>query len=290
MIATAVERVCFKMAVDRMVPFRFVMVQLILTASLVVYTLITSIKQGSRVTQTQTQNFPQNKLFIMALLDTFQFAGLAVSAAGVSPTTTVILLHASTPCLVLGTRYSFPDRKYSLIQMRGVQLIALAVLVCLVGSISHQFFPGQHESDTMSSLMYVSMAALHGVATLYKEREIIAWSQPMDIHFLSSWLFLYQFIITLMLGPLIYCLQGKHFPRSSQHPPPLFSVILHPMAYVPFLHHRPPPHITPTWIHRILFSNLTAYLSTSPAFNTLKNGSRFTNSPFKPTYYCHLHR
>ena len=207
-IATAGERVTFKMAVDRMVPFRFVMVQLILTASLVIYGTITNIKQGFAGGNPQTHSFPHSKLFIMALLDTVQFAGLAVSAAGVSPTMTVILLHASTPCLVLGTRYGFPDRKYSLIQMRGVQLIALAVMVSLFGSISHQFFPDEHESDTYSSLVYVSMAALHGLATLYKEREIISWAQPMDIHYLSSWLFLYQSIITLVCGPLIYYLQG----------------------------------------------------------------------------------
>ena len=114
------------------------------------------------------KEFPPSKLLIMAVLDTIQFAGLTVSAAGVSPTMTVILLHTSSPILVLGSKCAFPNRKYSLIQMRGAQLIALAVLICLLGSFSHIFFPGTHQSDPSSSLLYVGMSALHGLATLYK--------------------------------------------------------------------------------------------------------------------------
>ena len=101
----------------------------------------------------------------MAILDTIQFAGFTVSAAGVSPTMTVILLHTSTPFLVLGSKYVFPDRKYSLVQVRGVQLISVAVLTGLVGSISHIFYPDFQESDALSSLFYFSMAALHGKTT-----------------------------------------------------------------------------------------------------------------------------
>lgn len=101
----------------------------------------------------------------MAILDTVQFAGLTVSAAGVSPTMTVILLHTSTPFLVLGSNYVFPDRRYSVVQVRGVKLIGVAVLIGLIGSISHIFYPDVHESDTFSTLFYFSMAALHGNTT-----------------------------------------------------------------------------------------------------------------------------
>ena len=100
----------------------------------------------------------------MAVLDTIQFAGLTVSAAGVSPAMTVILLHTSTPFLVLGSRYSFPDRKYSLIQIRGVQLIALAVIISLISSSGYFISPGVHESDITSSFVYFCMAALHGTS------------------------------------------------------------------------------------------------------------------------------
>ena len=110
------------------------------------------------------KDFPHTKLLIMAVLDTIQFAGLTVSAAGVSPAMTVILLHTSTPFLVLGSRYSFPDRKYSSIQIRGVQLIALAVIISLISSSGYFISPGVHESDITSSFVYFCMAALHGTS------------------------------------------------------------------------------------------------------------------------------
>ena len=114
----------------------------------------------------------------MAALDALQFAGLTLSAAGVSPAMTVILLHTSTPVLVLGSRYSFPDRKYSLVQMRGVQLIAASVLICLIGSFRYVFYSdpdsgsGSQDFDIASSLLYVGVSALHGIATLYKVYQI----------------------------------------------------------------------------------------------------------------------
>lgn len=108
------------------------------------------------------KDFPHSKLMKMAILDTVQFSGLTVAAAGISPAMTIILLHSSTPFLVLGSRCMFPDRKYSAIQQRGVQLISLAVLISLVTSILGSLLTGDQKSLTASSLVYVSMAALHG--------------------------------------------------------------------------------------------------------------------------------
>lgn len=49
-----------------------------------------------------------------------------------------------------------------------------------------------------------------GLSTLYKEKSIITWAQPMDIHYLSSWLFFYQLLVAAVLSPFIYLLQGNH--------------------------------------------------------------------------------
>ena len=54
-----------------------------------------------------------------------------------------------------------------------------------------------------------------GFSALYKEQSIIAWSQPMDIHFLSSWLFFYQFLMAVLLSPLIYILQGQEIQTDK---------------------------------------------------------------------------
>ena len=37
----------------------------------------------------------------------------------------------------------------------------------------------------------------------------------MDIHFLSSWLFFYQFLMAVLLSPLIYILQGQEFKKEK---------------------------------------------------------------------------
>lgn len=223
MVATALERVTFKMAVDRMTPFRFFLVDVIFVVSISVYSCINVIKRGFRLnedTVNNMQSFSHKKLLIMAVLETIQFAGLVVSASGVSPTMTVILLHASTPCIVYGSRLLFPDRKYSSIQLKGANVISVAVIVSLSRPISDVVTLGIHDSNALSCILYALSAALIGFANLYKETCIIEWSKPIDIYYLSSWLFAYQCCIALLLSPAIYFLQnmtyhGDGFPLSS---------------------------------------------------------------------------
>jgi hypothetical protein len=146
-------------------------------------------------------------LFVMALLDTISFAGLILSAAAVTPTMTVILLHISTPFVVLGSRMNFPSRVYSESQLRGVYLITLAVIVSVARHVM-DIIIGVNMAFALSSLMYMTAAAVHGLGTVTKEKAIIEWSQPLDIHYLSAWLFFYQIVSCALLSPLIYLLQG----------------------------------------------------------------------------------
>ena len=113
----------------------------------------------------------------MATLDTIQFAGLTLSTAGVSPAMTVILLHSSTPIIVLGSKYFFPERTYSTLQMRGVALILLAVIISFLSSFLIYFRSDiygddqpkmQQISDPISCGLYITMAALYGFNTLFK--------------------------------------------------------------------------------------------------------------------------
>lgn len=220
-ISTSTERVTFKMTVDRMIPFRFVLIESIFLISLILYGIISFIKETFTTKITlQMKSFSHIKLLKMAILDTIQFAGLFSSASGVSPTMTVILLHASTPCIVLGSRVTFPNRKYSSIQIKGVQLMSIAILISISRPIINSIYDKSYYSSLSSTLLYVFSAAFQGIATLYKEKCIIDWSQPMDIHYLSSWLFIYQFLVALLLAPLLYVLQGisndwKGYPLSS---------------------------------------------------------------------------
>ena len=125
----------------------------------------------------QITELPHSKLLIMATLDTIQFAGLILSAAGVSPAMTVILLHSSTPIIVLGSKYFFPERTYSTLQMRGVALILSAVIISFLSSFLIYFHSDNYQdnqlkiqqiSDPISCTLYISMAALYGFNTLFK--------------------------------------------------------------------------------------------------------------------------
>ncbi len=146
----------------------------------------------------------------MAFLDAIQFSGLVVSAAGVSPTMTVILLHANTPFVVLGSRIMFDDRTYSVNQMRGVLMISLAVIISFYRPLAH-FFVDNNVSFVASCFGYVIFTAIQGIAMLYKEKCIIEFGKPLDVHELSFWLFFYQFLITVAISPLIFTFQGFYF-------------------------------------------------------------------------------
>lgn len=155
-----------------------------------------------------SSGFPHAGLIRMATLDALQFSGLVVSAAGVSPTMTVILLHANTPFVVLGSRIMFDGREYSLNQMRGVCMITVAVMISFVRPVYH-WYRDDNVPFVTSSFSYVFFTAVQGFAMLYKEKCIIEYGKPLDVHELSFWLFLYQLLITILISPAIYLFQGN---------------------------------------------------------------------------------
>ena len=110
MIATATERVAFKMTVDRMTPFRLTLIVMTFVISALVYGVIAMIKlkYTNKITP-RMMEFPHRKLLVMALIDTVSIAGLALSAAAMTPTMTVILLHMSTPFVVRILFYVLPS-------------------------------------------------------------------------------------------------------------------------------------------------------------------------------------
>lgn len=112
--ATATERITFKITVDRMLPYQFVLVEIIFFLSSVVFGAMTAYKQKytQEITE-QMKQFPHSKILIMASIDTFQFIMLVFSASEVSPTMSVLLMHASTLPIYVGSMFTFPNRKYS---------------------------------------------------------------------------------------------------------------------------------------------------------------------------------
>mmetsp|Transcript_16337 Transcript_16337/g.24624 ORF Transcript_16337/g.24624 Transcript_16337/m.24624 type:complete len:420 (+) Transcript_16337:49-1308(+) len=217
LVSSTGERLIFKMAVDSMAPFRAVLLLLILFTSMIIHAAIAIGKRVIYKDSVVSNVFPHKKLFFMGLFDSISFSGLVISATGVSPTMTVILMHANTPLIVLGSRYIFPDRQYSATQKIGVAWIFVALLIGVSRPLLDVFgllprsglsSPSATFSSAVSSLVYVCSAAMQGLGALYKEKCIIDFAQPADVHIMSCWLFFYQLLFALLGFPILYVLQG----------------------------------------------------------------------------------
>jgi len=196
------------MTVDRMTPYRYFTILVILGASAVVYSVVVAVKRATtqQITSTMSE-FPHTRVLSMAVIEAAQFAGLYISAAGVTPTMTLILLHANTISNVFLSKFVFPNRQFSLWQMRGVYLITAAILVSLGRPMMHLLL-GTRETEARCSLWYILSACVLGISNLYKEHCVISWKEPMDIHYLSSWLYLYQLLVSVIMAPLLYYFQN----------------------------------------------------------------------------------
>jgi hypothetical protein len=110
-ISTATERVTFKFMIDRMLPFKFVLIEIIFFLSFLLFSCITMYKvHRTKEITSQMKQFPHKQIWIMAILDSLQFVGLVYSGVNVSPTMTVILMHTSTLMVVAGSHIVFPYR------------------------------------------------------------------------------------------------------------------------------------------------------------------------------------
>jgi len=217
LLSCTAERVIFKVSVDSMVPFRGVLLLLILFTSIILHACVVIGKRVFNKDRVITNVLPHKKLAYMGLFDTISFAGLVISATGVTPTMTVILMHANTPMMVLGSRYFFPERQYSTKQKIGVALIGTALCIALSRPLLDVFgllprHPSANPSTThscaVSSIVYVISATMQGLGAMYKEKCIIDFAQPADVHVMSCWLFFYQLLFALLGFPILYVVQG----------------------------------------------------------------------------------
>lgn len=166
-----------------------------------------------RITNAMTR-YPHSRLVTIALFENAYLTGMVLSAAGVSPTMTVILLHASTPATGLFTRFFFPSRQYSRSQTRGMWVITAAVFISTLRPLYHML-AGSNSVGVMCSFGYILSAALQGVSNLYKEKCIVSWPEPMDIHYITAWLLSYQFILAVLMAPLFYGMQSEYIIMTT---------------------------------------------------------------------------
>lgn len=212
-VATAVERITFKIMVDRMLPYKFVLVQIIFLLSAITFIVLTKImKYINKDDEAEDMTeFPQATIFAMAVADTIPFLCMAFSASGVPPTMTVILMHSSTIFVVLGSKIIFPGRHYSPNNYAGVGLIATAIAFCLLKILVWKMDLISSSTGNVAICCFAFLVAtsLHGLSTLFKEKNIIEWSRPIDNMYLTSCLFIYQFLVTIAIAILVNIVRGN---------------------------------------------------------------------------------
>lgn len=152
-------------------------------------------------------DFPHSRIVSMAIIETIQFGVLFISAAGVTPTMTLILMHANTVSNFLLTRFIYPAREFTTWQIRGLWLIMAAIL-CSLARPMINLITGWRETEATCSLLYIGAACILGWSNLYKEYSVTSWKEPMDIHFLTSWLYIYQLLFSVLAAPLFFYFQN----------------------------------------------------------------------------------
>ena len=99
-----------------------------------------------------------------------------------------------------------PLNEWTWAPTQGIRLSSALVYTCaaaLQGAVESYW----NLCGLLSSLS-IYLCYDSGLASLYKEKSIIEYSLPTDIHTMSCWLFFYQFICAVVFFPLFYLFQG----------------------------------------------------------------------------------
>ena len=183
-----IERVSFKALAKEEAPFRYLILVLVF--------LFSAMLHGSAVLYKYffhfkdflwTEGFPILSLARMASFDALALTCMVMGGTHTTAGMTAILVHASTPIFPL----VYADQ-YSPLQKKG-NFITLAGLLLAIG------FALAHENHRWPTLLYfLGAGPLSAMGTIVKEREILAFNNPVDPSALSSLLALTSFLLTLV--------------------------------------------------------------------------------------------
>lgn len=157
------------------------------------------------------EHWPHSQLIYIALLDFVQFAMLFISAHKIAPPTLAVLMYASPAMNLFATKFRFPHREYSPSHVRGGMICIVAVLVTFIEpvvSIASQ----ESLSALIAHLLCISSVYVQSISNAQKEFSLVAWSQPVDFHGISCWLFFYQLMLGILLSPIVFFAQGANRP------------------------------------------------------------------------------
>jgi len=239
---TTAERVCFKMLVDRVVPYRFMVLLLIVTLEAIVLGVVVQCKACNGASSPVYAPFPRRKLLVMACLDLTKDCMLILSGAFVAPTLTVMLLQGQIPCsMLLGIAHSKAKHLtlfgglgpgssqnssasswltaggYRPLHFAGAGLIALSIVLAFVPVIA--VWAQRYSAVGWNTLTYLLACVPASASVLYKEHALTAYRQPMDPYVLNLNVDMYQLLLLVVVAPLTFKLQTLGFFGVDAHDP-----------------------------------------------------------------------
>lgn len=192
---TAGERVSFKILVDRIIPFRYLLVPMLVLFESCALCIVLQSKKTWAPSLTH-QPFPRRKpLLIMACLDLCKDFMMVMSGCFVSPTLTVLLLQGNVPIAMAMTycysairrrRVNRPSLDFRANHFLGAAIIALSVLVALI-PVGVSWSHGRSDVG-LSAVVYLLSCVPASASALYKEEAltVIQKSRGLSLYHLQT--------------------------------------------------------------------------------------------------------
>jgi len=217
-LCTTLERVAFKMLVDRVVPFRYLMLVLVVAFDAAALTIVVLTKSCRGGGAPAPQGFPRRKLLVMAVMDLAKDTMMMLTGAFVAPTLTVLLLQGQVPVgMFLGVLYSGARGRslslgYRPMHYIGAGLISIALVAALL-PVTVDWL----DVTSPNTLTYFLACVPAAASVLYKERALTKYRMPVDPYVLNLWVDLYQLALLAVAAPLVFRLQQVGFLGHSQY-------------------------------------------------------------------------
>jgi hypothetical protein len=151
-------------------------------------------------------DFPHSQLAYIAFLDFTHLALTFISANKISPSTFIILIYSSIAMNIFAAKVKFPHRIYTPHHIRGAIFALAAVAISFVEPLSC-IFSRQSFSFVIAHALFVTATYAQCASTSHKEYALISWSQPLDIHTISCWVYFYQLVFGIVCSPIVFYLQ-----------------------------------------------------------------------------------
>lgn len=220
---TTLERVSFKMLVDLVVPFRYMVVVVVVAADTLLLAIIVPCRghcgDGSRVMN--SYSFPRSKLLVIAFLDLLKLYMMTLPAAWVAPTLTVMLLQGHVPVSMLMGRLRAQPLQYTTLHCVGASIIALSLLLALLPVLVER--SSDAPGVVWNTIVYLLSCVPASASTLYKEKAMMELRQPLDPYLLNLHVDLYQLLWLFPLTPVAFRVQFMGVGTDDDPPDPTLS-------------------------------------------------------------------